>query len=172
MEQAFEELVAGHQEMLTAYLHAIVRDKHLAEDLLQETFVSAYRARRQLAAVKNVAAWLRTVARNHAVSFLRKRGSALAAAWQDECAELLVDRVTDNSPGIADHLAALAICRERLPDRQRSMVERFYDRSESAQQVAVEMGVAPNTVFQTLWLARKNLRECIEQQLASAEAKR
>jgi RNA polymerase sigma-70 factor (ECF subfamily) len=172
MEQAFEQLVARHQEMLTAYLYAIVRDKHMAEDLLQETFVSAYRARRQLAAVRNAAAWLRTVAHNHAVSFLRKRGSVLAVAWQDEPGQLLIDRSAGDSPDIADHLSALAICRQRLPDRQRSMVERFYDRGESAQQVAMALGVAPNTVFQTLWLARKNLRECIEQQLASAEAKR
>ena len=77
MARAFEwdTLVARHQEMLTAYLYAIVREPHLAEDLLQETFVSAYRARRQLSEVKNVAAWLRTVARNHAISALRTSSS-------------------------------------------------------------------------------------------------
>ncbi len=171
MEQAFEELVTRHQEMLAAYLYAIVRDRHLAEDLLQETFVSAYRYGRRLTEVRNVAAWLRTVARNYAISALRKRNVALASAWQDEYDGILLDRMTDDSPNGQDHLAALATCRERLPERQRSMVEAFYDRKQSAQQVAAEMGVAPNTVFQTLWLARRNLRECIEQRLALREAK-
>ena len=41
LDQAFEILADQHREMLVTYVMGIVRDFHLAEDLVQETFAAA-----------------------------------------------------------------------------------------------------------------------------------
>lgn len=56
---------------LGRYLVAMVRDRNLAEDLLQETFTDALRAGGQLAEVRNPRAWLYALARNRALRSFR-----------------------------------------------------------------------------------------------------
>jgi len=68
-----EQLFALHEPRLGAFLAQLVRDRDLAEDLLQETFASAYRDRDQLASVERAEAWLFAIARNRAVDALRRR---------------------------------------------------------------------------------------------------
>jgi RNA polymerase sigma-70 factor (ECF subfamily) len=57
----------------------MVRDRAVAEDLLQDTFHDAFRAREQLRGVANPEAWLFGMARNRALSSLR-RGRRLQTA--------------------------------------------------------------------------------------------
>jgi RNA polymerase sigma-70 factor (ECF subfamily) len=74
--RAFEELFARCERRLGRFLAQIVRDRQLAEDLLQDTFHDAFRDRFQLASVENEEAWLYGIARNRALNALR--GSRLA----------------------------------------------------------------------------------------------
>jgi RNA polymerase sigma-70 factor (ECF subfamily) len=57
----------------------MVGDRGLAEDLLQDVFHDAFRAREQLREVRNADAWLFGIARNRALNALRK-GRRLQAA--------------------------------------------------------------------------------------------
>lgn len=51
----------------------MVRDRSLAEDLLQDTFYDALRAQEQLPQVENERAWLYGIARHRALRALRRR---------------------------------------------------------------------------------------------------
>jgi DNA-directed RNA polymerase specialized sigma24 family protein len=51
---------------------AMVRDRTLAEDLLQDTFHDALRAREQLGEIANERAWLYGIARHRALRALRR----------------------------------------------------------------------------------------------------
>src|SRR4051794_28299235 len=71
-----ERLFALYERRLGAFLAQLVRDRDLAEDLLQETFASAFRDRGRLASVERPEAWLFAIARNRALDALR-RGARL-----------------------------------------------------------------------------------------------
>src|SRR5262245_3555036 len=71
-----ERLFALYEDRLGAFLVQLVRDRDLAEDLLQDTFASAFRDRDRLASVEHPEAWLFGIARNRALDALR-RGSRL-----------------------------------------------------------------------------------------------
>jgi len=73
----FERLVAEYEGRLGRFLVQIVGSRTLAEDLLQETFLSAFRE--DLSSVENVGAWLYGVARNRALHALRTRRRAQSA---------------------------------------------------------------------------------------------
>ena len=68
-----ESLFECCERRLGRYLVQMVRDRSLAEDLLQEAFCVALRSGSQLASARNQEAWLFGVARNLALQALRKR---------------------------------------------------------------------------------------------------
>src|SRR5918994_1800233 len=69
VERLFRESSPG----LGAFLVQVVSDRTLAEDLLQDVFVSALRDSEKLAEAQNSEAWLYGIARNHALAALRRR---------------------------------------------------------------------------------------------------
>jgi RNA polymerase sigma-70 factor (ECF subfamily) len=74
----FEHLYAEHQAPILNYLYRLLGDPALAEDLTQEAFARAWRARVQLAQVHNPRAWLYRIATNAARDHMRR---ARLLAW-------------------------------------------------------------------------------------------
>ncbi|HWB61133.1 MAG TPA: RNA polymerase sigma factor [Chthoniobacteraceae bacterium] len=70
---AFEMLIQIHSRTLFAIAYAILRDASEAEDIVQETFVRAWKRRHWMRDPAKFPAWLTTVARNRACDLLRKR---------------------------------------------------------------------------------------------------
>ena len=72
-ERAFELLIARYQAPLFRYLRGLVGDQEQARDLLQETFLRAYRAIGALDDPGLLRSWLYRIAHNQAYSALRRR---------------------------------------------------------------------------------------------------
>jgi RNA polymerase sigma-70 factor (ECF subfamily) len=71
--EAFEAIVVWYEPRIYRFLYALLRDRELARDLTQETFLSAHSNIRRAGADLKLAAWLYTIAKNHAFSALRRR---------------------------------------------------------------------------------------------------
>lgn len=72
-EDAFELVVVRYQAPLFRYVRGLVGDRELASDLVQETFLRAYRAIDRLADPGLLRSWLYRIAHNQAYSALRRR---------------------------------------------------------------------------------------------------
>jgi RNA polymerase sigma-70 factor (ECF subfamily) len=70
---AFEELVEKYQGRVYRHLRKMVRDSHYAEDLLQETFLNAYKGLKGFTGSSSFSTWLFRIATNAALMFLRKK---------------------------------------------------------------------------------------------------
>ena len=68
---AFEVLVVKYQRRVAATIRRFVRDDPITEELTQEVFLSAFLALTTFKPDGDVAAWLFTIARNAAKSYLR-----------------------------------------------------------------------------------------------------
>lgn len=71
------ELFEQHQHAIFAYLYRLVNDRTQAEELTQEAFLRAFKARSQLPDITNPRAWLYRIATNVAFNAL-KRGRRFA----------------------------------------------------------------------------------------------
>ncbi|MGD9817068.1 MAG: RNA polymerase sigma factor [Desulfomonilaceae bacterium] len=69
---AFEELVDKYQGRIYRHLRKMVHDNSQAEDLLQETFLSAYKGLGSFTGASSFSTWLFRIATNAALMFLRK----------------------------------------------------------------------------------------------------
>lgn len=72
-EDAFEALVVRYQAPLFHYLRGFVGDPEQAQDLVQETFLRAYRSIGGLDEPALLRSWLYRIAHNQACSLLRRR---------------------------------------------------------------------------------------------------
>ena len=68
---AFEVLVVKYQRRVAATIRRLVREDRIAEELTQEAFLSVFMALRSFKPGSDFAAWLFTIARNAAKSYLR-----------------------------------------------------------------------------------------------------
>ena len=69
---AFEELVRRTSRLIFARLILETGDSHQAEDLLQETLLTAYRTLGQLTQPGKFRSWLLKIAQNHAIDAARR----------------------------------------------------------------------------------------------------
>jgi RNA polymerase sigma-70 factor (ECF subfamily) len=79
------DLFMANERRLGQFLVQMVRDRALAEDLLQETYLDAHAARDRLGEVLAPDAWLFGIARNRALASLRRTRRAQRAVerlWQ------------------------------------------------------------------------------------------
>src|SRR5690348_10232271 len=73
LEAAFEELVGRLAGRIALFLAQLVRDRDLAQDLLQDTLLVAYRERMQLPEIADREAWIFAIAKNRALDAGRRR---------------------------------------------------------------------------------------------------
>jgi RNA polymerase sigma-70 factor (ECF subfamily) len=77
---AFEEVVRRTSRLLFSRLYLETGDPHLAEDLLQDTYLQAYRSLGTLSEPGNLRAWLLAIARNVTADAARRQTRQKRAA--------------------------------------------------------------------------------------------
>jgi len=71
-DEAFSALVRMHQAKIRAYLLRLCRDPDLADDMAQETFLTAFRKLQSFKGTGNFSGWLFSIAHNSFLQHLRK----------------------------------------------------------------------------------------------------
>jgi RNA polymerase sigma-70 factor (ECF subfamily) len=151
-KRAFEELFRRCEQRLGRFLAQIVRDRQLAEDLLQDTFHDAFRDRGRLAAVENEEAWLYGIARNRALNALRRRRRFRSA----------IDRLVHRDDGrgeTGDHelLAIRDLLERHLSSEEGALLILRYLHDFNAPELAAMTGQTPEAIRQRLARAKKKL---------------
>ena len=72
-EAAFAELMQAYYAYVYTIVIGIVNNPHDAEEVVQDTFLSAYRGLTQLEDTAKFKSWLAEIARNHSRDRLRKK---------------------------------------------------------------------------------------------------
>jgi RNA polymerase sigma-70 factor (ECF subfamily) len=82
-ERAFEELVIRYEAKVRHVAFGVLRDRELAEDVAQETFLTAYRKAKSYRGEGTVRSWLFRIAVRRALDELRRRGRKSEVALPD-----------------------------------------------------------------------------------------
>jgi RNA polymerase sigma-70 factor (ECF subfamily) len=147
-----EELFYTAAERLGRFLAQMVRDRALAEDLLQETFEDALRHRADLGSVENPEAWLFGIARHRALATLRRQRRLLRAT------ERLVQRARRQAPAEDVEVVAVRDLLERhLKPEERALLVLRYLHGYDAGELSAITGLSPEAVRQRLSRARARL---------------
>ena len=153
-----ESLFADFQTPILNYLYRLVGDPALAEDLVQEAFTRAWRARAQLVVVDNPRAWLYRIATNAARDHLRRRRLIAWLPLLGTDARLTETGFEDRS--LESERVQHALLKLK-PDYRIPLVL-YTCQDFSVAEVAGALGISPQAVKQRLVRARQQLREALE----------
>jgi RNA polymerase sigma-70 factor (ECF subfamily) len=153
---AFEQLITRYQQAVYATAYALLRDAHAAQDVVQETFLAAYRTLAKLKNPDRPRPWLTGIARNLAISAIRKRkGNTVSIDKVAEPAARAGGESVETEQ--AEALAALREAVSELSDRQREIVWMRYYEGIGADAIAETLGVSRNVVDVTIFRAKRAL---------------
>jgi RNA polymerase sigma-70 factor, ECF subfamily len=151
----FEALYAAYQQPILSYLYRLVGDAARAEEMCQEVFARAYRARRSMDRVQNVRAWLYRIATNAARDQLRRRRLLSWLPLFDEDPALLVE--SPEPAALETHAVQQALLK-LSPDLRVPLV--LYSCQElSTQEIADALNISRDAVKQRLVRARLRFKE-------------
>jgi RNA polymerase sigma-70 factor, ECF subfamily len=158
--QAFGVLYDRHSSVSFAAALRICRERALAEDAVQEAFLSVWRARRSYDSGRgNVRGWLLTIVRNRAIDVLRR-----ALHDSIELAEPSVqDRLealqrTDEEVDLRERASALRCALADLPVEQSSVIELAYYGGYTQMEIAAMFGAPVGTIKGRMRLGLQKLR--------------
>lgn len=167
---AFDILLTRHKQSLFNYIYFAVRDKELAEDIFQETFIKAIITIRQgrYTETGKFRAWISRIAHNLIIDHFRQEKNENTISNDEAPVDLL------NNPNlcdgtIEDELVKMQITSDIrkliscLPDAQREVLEMRYYQDLSFKEIADQTGVSINTALGRMRYAILNIRRMAEE---------
>ena len=164
---AFSKLVLKHQWAVRAFLLARLSRKHEAEDLAQETFLTAWRGLRKFDFSRPFAPWLRGIAENHLCNHLRKfRAEPIGG---NKVLQRLLDSHADSqqsSENDSDLADAMRECVAQVDGEARDLLMSRYGEGRSMAEICARTGKKHSAVTMKLHRLRLALAACVEGKLA------
>lgn len=173
-EAAFVEIVARFRKRILAAAFSLVRNAADAEDVVQDTFISAHRGLAQFRGDSSLATWLYRIAtnlsRNHYWYFVRRRRHAmlpLDVPMAEDSDRTVADVLLSDEPSpthvvARGEFAALIIaCMAKLHARHREILRLRNDFDQSYDEIAAVLGIEVGTVKSRLARARGSLRRLL-----------
>ena len=152
-------LIEVHSKDLYRYALWLCKDKNMAEDVMQEAYLRAWKSLDSLREAKAAKGWLFTIfRREHARQFERKQ-------FKYNDVESM-DTISDNEIGYDDRPEAFALrnALKVLPAEYREPLEMQVIGGFSCDDIAQILDISTRAVMTRLFRARKKMREILGQE--------
>jgi RNA polymerase sigma-70 factor (ECF subfamily) len=166
----FDSLVRAHQPRIFRFLLASLRDRESAENLTQDCFVNAYRARYQFRGAASIGTWLMQIAANllrdhHASSRMKFWRRAISSVDVAELGDWIPDqRVSPEAMALArEQVGAIWKAVARLSDKQRTVFLLRFVEDLDLLEIAAITGMKEGTVKTHLFRALQAVRARLEE---------
>ena len=177
-QDAFAALVEKYQSQIHALAWRKTNDFHVAEDITQEVFLTAYQKLATLTHPNRFAKWLYVIANNLCVTWLRREAAqpqqqSLTSTDPEELAELCYSEYIAQQrkeTGKESDRALIQKLLSKLREADRTVIRLYYLAEMTCEEISKFLGVSQNTIKSRLSRARKRLKkqaEAIEHTLCS-----
>jgi len=161
---AFGELIDRHQRSVYGVVSRMVSSRDDADDLVQDVFVSVYKAIGSFRGDAKFSTWLHTITVNTTLKRLAKMKRQSTISIDDPATGLAAIVRADDDPPPAEVLEqsergeAVRRAIDALPDKQRIVVVMHYFEQHSCEEIAQMLKCSVGTVWSRLHYACKKLR--------------
>jgi len=171
--------VDTHGDYLYNFAWSRVQSKETAEDLVQETFVSALKGRKSFRGESTELTWLLSILKRKVIDFYRKKSTkkefatahfskpfqnedSMAGHWIMERAPKDWQQETYAPTRQDEFQEILSLCLSLLPEKWRAVFVLKVMEETNSNEVCKELGCSASNLWVILHRARLKLRECIE----------
>jgi RNA polymerase sigma-70 factor (ECF subfamily) len=157
-KRALQVLFGRHNVRVFRFVLRFVNDEASAEDMVSEVFLDVWRQAERFERRSQVSTWLLAIARNKALSLLRRRSTE---ELDEEVAEFIED--PSDNPEVSmqkrQQTTVLQECLTQLSAAHREIVDLVYYHEKTIEEVAEIISVPVNTVKTRMFYARKRIGE-------------
>ena len=164
-QQAFAELVEKYQKQVHTLAWQKIGDFHIAQEIAQDTFLTAYHKLKTLKDPNRFAGWLYVIANRKCIAWHRKKSSqpqSLDAMNPIELEEVYYSVYMTQQREEAVNQKRREVVQKllsKLQESERTVVNLYYIAEMTCEDIGKFLGVSPNTVRSRLHRARNRLRK-------------
>lgn len=155
-EAALQALFARHNVKIFRFIMRLVAVEAIAEELTNEVYMQVWKNAGGFRGSSTVSTWMFTIARNLALSHLRKKGTV---PLDDDYAEQVEDDADtpETTTAKQDKALVMRACMEKLSLAHREIIDLVYYQEKTVTEVGEILGIPANTVKTRMFHARKQL---------------
>jgi RNA polymerase sigma-70 factor (ECF subfamily) len=160
-----QRLFVEHHMRIKGFVCALLPDFALADDVVQETFLTITRKAHKFVVGTDFLKWACSIAR-FKVMEARRAASKDLRTFSDSTMELLASAPAAAADDVRTDL--LKQCLARLSPKAREAIDLRYHEDRTPAQIAEKLGWSPESAYSVLSRTRTFLRDCIEQRMKEA----
>ena len=164
-QQAFTALVEKYQKQVHALAWQKIGDFHIAQEIAQDTFLTAYQKLETLTHHSQLAGWLYVITNNKCKNWHRKKRLALQSLEDTDPVEIeeayyseFMMKERENAAN-QKRRAIVQKLLSQLKESERTIVNLFYIAEMPCEEIGRFLGMSPNTVRSKLHRARNRLKK-------------
>jgi RNA polymerase sigma-70 factor (ECF subfamily) len=154
-QEAYAVLIDRYKNALYHHCFAVVRNEDVAEDITQETFITAYYKLRQYNPQYRLSTWLFKIGTNKALNHLRKYAREVRA--EDELIATIASH--EPSPHTRAEDTELHEAVQRLEPKYRAVISLYYWQGMKYEEIAQVMGSPKGSIKGWMNRAKLQLRK-------------
>lgn len=171
---AYDELVRRYQERIYATLYHMTANHEDANDLVQETFIKAYRALHTFKGDSSFYTWIYRIAVNRTINFLKQRRNRTHMSLDDldfnaehdpDLVALVSERTPRRDAGLAELQEKLNAALLKLSEPHRMVVTLHDVQGVPHEEIAKIMNCNIGTIRTRLFYARQQLQSYLSDYL-------
>ncbi len=165
-EEGFNIVYTNTYDFVYKRAKYIMQNEDDALDLVQETYVQAYKGIGSMEKADNIYAWLGAVVYNQGMRIFRSRKEILLDEEAEGIFDDIVDDDIDTKPEdsfeVQETTKIVKDMIDELPELQRAAVMAFYYDNMKIDDIAKQFGCSSNTIKSRLNYAKKYLKDSVE----------
>ncbi|MGJ8657507.1 MAG: RNA polymerase sigma factor [Akkermansiaceae bacterium] len=161
--EKFSKLAREFHGEFLVYARSLTREGNTSRDIVQDSFVAAWRNKDKFDVTRDFGSWMRGIIRNKWREHLRKNHRQVPL--DDEVLESVEAEIrewqsmrTDGGPSV---FMKLEECLSKLPEALLQAVKSFYYDGNSTDEAAENLSIEGSTLRKRLQRARLSLKECV-----------
>lgn len=159
--ELFLSLITANYDNLRRYIYTLLPNEEDSKDVLQEVCIAISRRFAEYDASRPFLPWACRFAYLKVLKFHEQQRPRRMVRLPTEVLELLARVREEEEPVLAERLVALEKCLQKLPVRDRRLIQARYVDREPTERIAEAFSQSRRTLFRNLERVRRLLFECI-----------
>lgn len=171
-----EKWIDNYADYLYNYTIVRVNDHIVAQEIISETLLAAWRARKNFKGKSSERTWLISILKRKIIDYYRQSKTAKEQAevsmsyrspemegdWLEENIADLQDRTAEDIMENEELRLAILDCMNQLPERQAKIFRMKTIDGIDTETICKEYNITPSNLWVIIHRARKSMTECLE----------
>lgn len=166
---ALDQLYAKHGSAILGFLISRLSERQLAEEILQDVMMAAWKYADSFRAESSVRTWLLTIARNRAIN-ARRRATPTLVSFGDTYDPPSLDTGPVERMERESDRTAVRHALDKLPDNHREILVLVFYQQLTGPEIAEVLDISVGTVKSRLHRAKESLRRVLHYEGRPADA--